>query len=100
MGRGGRNAIHLYNGEMKEGGGSDTLLHLIASSLVSDPPIADGRTSLQHRFIYIVLNLMWTPKDYLINLARKAEIKTAQNGLCRTLIKCEKRPYLTPEVGD
>lgn len=60
--RGGRNAIHFYNGEMKEGGGSDTLLHLIASSLIFDPPIADARTSLQHCFIYVVgLNLTWTP---------------------------------------
>ena len=39
-------------------------------------------------------------KDYLINLATKAELKTAQNRLCWTWIKCEKRPYLTPEVGD
>lgn len=60
--RGGRNAIHFYNYEMKEGGGSDTLLHLIAASLIFDPPIADARTSLQHCFIYIVvLNLARTP---------------------------------------
>lgn len=60
--RGGRNVIHFSNGEMKEGGGSDTLLHLIASFLIFDPPIADARTSLQHCFIYIVvLNLTWTP---------------------------------------
>lgn len=54
--------IHFYSSEMKEGGGNDTLLHLIASCLIFDPPIADAGTSFQHGFIYIaVLNLTWTP---------------------------------------
>lgn len=58
VGTGGRNAIHFYNGEIKKGGGGDTLLHLIASSLIFDPPIADTRTSLQHCVNYVVvLNL-------------------------------------------
>lgn len=61
----GRNVIHFYSSEMKEGGVggvNDTLLHLIASCLIFDPPIADAGTSFQHGFIYIaVLNLTWTP---------------------------------------
>lgn len=60
---------------MKEGGGSDILLHLMASLwLIFDPPTSDARTSLQHRFIYI-LNLT---SDYCIILVPKAGFKPAQ----------------------